>query len=174
MAQSTGADARHAHDADPLSGYAPEGERPPLASYAVIAGGFSCGLATFLVMRRRSSAGLPVQIAAQDVALVGGASFALSRLLAKKKVTAFIRAPFTTYQGPADAPAELDERPRGEGAKRAVGELLTCPHCLNMWAATAGILGLAVAPRETRLLASILTAFGLSDLLHGVYRSAVT
>jgi hypothetical protein len=155
-------------------GYAPEEERPPLASYATIAGGFSCGLATFFVLRRQRGKGLPEQLALQDIGLVAGASFALSRLVTKKKVTAFIRAPFTEYQGKGDAPGELEERPRGEGAKRAIGELLICPYCLDMWVATAGVLGLVVAPRETRIITSILTAFGGSDLLQGVYHKTVT
>jgi Protein of unknown function (DUF1360) len=158
----------------PWTGYAPNAERPPLASYATIAGAFSCGLVTFLVVRRQRRGGLPENIGAQDVGLVAGASFALSRLVAKKKVTAFVRAPFTELQGHGDAPGELDERPRGGGARRAIGELLICPYCLDMWAATAGVLGLVVAPRETRVVSAILSAFGLSDLLQGVYRKTVT
>jgi Protein of unknown function (DUF1360) len=157
----------------PAAGYAPDAVRPPLTAYATIAGAFASGLATFLVVRRQRLDGLPERIAAQDIALVSSASFALSRLLAKKKVTAFIRAPFTEFQGHGDAPGELEERPRGSGPRRAIGELLVCPYCLDMWAATAGVLGLVAAPRETRVVASILSAFGLSDFLQGVYRHNV-
>jgi hypothetical protein len=157
----------------PATGYAPDTIRPPLTAYATIAGVFTSGLATFLVVRRQRSGGLPERIAAQDVALISSASYALSRLVTKKKVTAFIRAPFTEFQGHGDAPGELEESPRGTGPRRAIGELLVCPYCLDMWAATAGVLGLVVAPRETRIVASILSAFGLSDLLQGVYRHNV-
>jgi hypothetical protein len=157
----------------PGAGYAPDDVRPPLRAYATIAGAFSSGLATFLVIRRQRVGGLPERIAAQDVVLISSASFALSRLVAKKKVTAFIRAPFTEFQGHGDAPGELEERPRGSGPRRAIGELLVCPYCLDMWAATAGVLGLVAAPRETRIVASILSAFSLSDFLQGIYRRNV-
>jgi hypothetical protein len=157
----------------PAAGYAPDAERPPLTAYATIAGAFASGLATFLVVRGHRRNGLPERIATQDIALISSASFAMSRLLTKKKVTAFIRAPFTEFQGHGDAPGELEERPRGSGPRRAIGELLVCPYCLDMWAATAGILGLVAAPRETRIVASILSAFGLSDFLQGVYRRNV-
>jgi Protein of unknown function (DUF1360) len=157
----------------PASGYAPDSVRPPLTAYATLAGAFSSGVATFLVIRRHRRGGLPEKIAAQDVALISSASFALSRLVTKKKVTAFIRAPFTEFQGHGDAPGELDERPRGSGPRRVIGELLVCPYCLDMWAATAGVLGLVAAPRETRIVASILSSFGLSDFLQGLYRRTV-
>jgi uncharacterized protein DUF1360 len=157
----------------PASGYAPDDQRPPLTAYATMAGAFSSGLATFLVVRRHRRDGLPERIATQDLALISTASFALSRLVTKKKVTAFIRAPFTEFQGHGDAPGELEERPRGTGARRAIGELLVCPYCLDMWAATAGVLGLVAAPRETRIVASILSSFGLSDFLQGLYRRTV-
>jgi len=176
MAQSTQSveqPSKSTDGEDAWQAYAPDGDGPPLASYATIAGGFSCGLATFLIVRRQQMGGLPERIELQDIGVVAGASFALSRLLTKKKVTAFIRAPFTKYEGAGDAPGELEESPRGSGAKRAIGELLICPYCLDMWAATAGILGLVVVPRETRVVTSILSAFGLSDLFQGIYRKSI-
>ncbi len=166
-------DAQHDDDDGIASGYAPDDQRPPLASYATMAGAFASGVTAFLVVRHQRGGDLPERLDAQDVVLVAGASFALSRLLTKKKVTAFVRAPFTEYQGKGDAPGELEEKPRGTGARWAIGELLTCPYCLDMWMATAGTLGLVVAPRETRLITSMLSAFGLSDLLQGVYRKVV-
>ncbi|MGI8750070.1 MAG: DUF1360 domain-containing protein [Thermoleophilaceae bacterium] len=171
--ESTQQDTEEPDRRNPWEAYAPDADRPPLASYATIAGGFSCGLATFLVIRRQQAGGLPERVALQDIGVVAGASFALSRLLTKKKVTAFLRAPFTEYEGKGDAPGELEERPRGSGPKRAIGELLTCPYCLDMWAATAGIIGLVLVPRETRVVTSILAAFGLSDLFQGVYRKSI-
>ena len=90
--------------------------------------------------------------------------------MTKKKITAPIRAPFTEYQGKGDAPAEVDERPRGRGLQAAVGELLTCPYCLGLWMASAMVAGLVTAPRETRLVTSALTALGVSDFLHAAYR----
>ena len=154
-------------------GYAPEGERQPLGSRLALSSGFVAAFAAFLFARRRSGAGLPERIDSRDLALLSGASFKLGRLIAKEKVSAPIRAPFTEYQGKAEAPGEVDERPRGSGLQAALGELLTCPYCLGMWVASALTVGLVTAPRETRLVASILSALGVSDFVHVAYRALV-
>jgi len=156
-----------------LDGYAPEGERPPLGSRLALSAGFVAAFTTFLIAQRRSGRGLPERIEARDLVLLSGASFKLGRLVAKEKVAAPIRAPFTEYQGKADAPGEVDERPRGKGPQAAVGELLTCPHCLGMWIVSALTAGLVTVPRETRLVASILSALGVSDFLQVAYRALV-
>ena len=127
----------------------------------------------FLVARRRSGHGLPERIDTRDLALLSGASFKLGRMIAKEKVSAPIRAPFTEYQGKAEAPGEVNERPRGSGPQAAVGELLTCPYCLGMWVISGLTVGLVTAPRETRLVASILSALGVSDFLQVAYRALV-
>jgi hypothetical protein len=151
-------------------GYAPPARRPPLAPYLALSSGFVAAVASFLLMRRRQG-GLPERIDAGDLALVGAASFKLSRLVTKKKIAAPIRAPFTEYQGKGAAPAEVIEKPRGGGVQATVGELLTCPYCLGLWMATAMVGGLVTAPRETRAVASILTTLGVSDFLHAAYRA---
>lgn len=162
------------HGGDALwEGYAPEGERPPLGSRLAMSSGFVAAFAAFLVARRRSGTELPERIDARDLALLSGASFKLGRLIAKEKVSAPLRAPFTEYQGKADAPGEVNERPRGRGPQAALGELLTCPYCLGMWVVSALTVGLVTAPRETRLIASILSALGVSDFLQVAYRALV-
>lgn len=150
-------------------GYAPPGRRPPLTTYLALSSGFVAAVAAFLTARRRYGR-LPERIDAGDVALVGAASFKLSRLVTKKKIAAPIRAPFTEYQGKGAAPAEVNEKPRGGGLQAALGELLTCPYCLGLWMASAMVAGLVTAPRETRAVASVLTALGVSDFLHAAYR----
>ncbi|MDQ3587889.1 MAG: DUF1360 domain-containing protein [Actinomycetota bacterium] len=151
-------------------GYAPESERPPLGARLALSSGFVAAFTTFLVARRRSG-GLPERMEARDLALLSGASFKLGRLISKEKVSAPIRAPFTEYQGKGEAPGEVDERPRGTGPRAAVGELLTCPYCLGMWVVSALTVGLVTVPRETRLVASILSALGVSDFLQVAYRA---
>jgi hypothetical protein len=117
-----------------------------------------------VVAIRRSDRSLPETYSVPDVLLVGAATHKASRLIGKNKVTSFLRAPFTEYQGPG-GPGEVEERPRGKGMRYAVGELLACPYCLAVWVATALGLGLAVAPRATRLATSVLTALSISDFL---------
>jgi hypothetical protein len=156
---------------EPYAGYAPPQERPPLAAYAVFATVFHAAMAGAVVAARRSGRDLPQRVEASDVVLIGTASYKLSRLVSKKKVTAFVRAPFTELEGKG-GPAELEEKPRGSGLRRAVGELLVCPYCLGLWASGAFHAGLLLAPRATRFSASVLSAMSVSDFLQIAYKAA--
>ena len=121
--------------------------------------------AAFLFAHRRSGRELPERLAPGDIALVGAAAFKLSRLITKERVAAFIRAPFTEYQGRGSVPGEVEERPRARGGPRqAIGQLLTCPHCIGMWLVSMLTVGLVTVPRETRLVASVLSALGCRRL----------
>ena len=124
-----------------------------------------------VVAARRSGRELPERVDAGDLVLTGVATHKLSRLIAKDKVTAFLRAPFTELEGKG-GPAEVEERARGEGLQRAAGELLICPYCLGMWVSGGFQLGLLAAPRTTRFVASILAGLTLSDFLQIAYKAA--
>ena len=162
----------HAGDG-PLAGYAEQDERPPLAAYATFAAVFHAAMAGAVVAARRSGRELPQRVDAGDIVLIGTASHKLSRLVAKKKVTAFVRAPFTELEGKG-GPAELEEKPRGTGLRRALGELLLCPYCLGLWASGGFHAGLLFSPRATRFSASVLSAMAISDFLQIAYKSAET
>lgn len=155
----------------PVDGYAPPERRPPLLAYGVLSAVFGSLVAAAILALRRSGRELPDRIGAGDFALVAVASHKASRLLAKEKVASFIRAPFTELRGKG-GPAELEEAPRGGGARRAIGELLVCPYCLGMWIATGFALGIAVAPRLTRFVATVLSAVTVSDFLQIAYKAA--
>ncbi|HUA11813.1 MAG TPA: DUF1360 domain-containing protein [Solirubrobacteraceae bacterium] len=164
-------DTRPASRHKPLaSQYAPGQERP-LGSYAIIAGTYSSALAGSLVALRARGHGLPERFGIADVLLIGIASHKLSRLLAKDKVTSFVRAPFTEFQEESGQ-GEVDEKPCGHGLRLAVGELLVCPYCLAQWVATALTIGLIGAPRLTRAIGTILVAHTVSDFLQAAYRAA--
>jgi hypothetical protein len=154
----------------PFAGYAEPRKRPPFGSYASLTAIFGAGFGAALLGAARAGR-LPERVSAGDVLLIGTASHKLSRLISKDKVTAFLRAPFTEYEEPG-GPGEVEERPRGEGPRRAVGELVACPYCLGLWT-TAGLnLGLLWAPRATRLVASTFTALTISDFLQIAYKAA--
>jgi hypothetical protein len=157
-------------DDGPFSGYAPPHKRPPLGSFAALTALFNAGFGAALVAAARRRR-LPERVGAGDVLLIGTASHKLSRLIAKDKVTAFMRAPFTEYEG-SGGPGELEESVRGRGLRRAIGELIACPYCLGLWAAAGMHLGLVWAPRTTRLLASTFTAQTISDFLQIAYKAA--
>ena len=159
---------REARDA--FESYAEPHERPPFRAYATMATAFNAAFAGALVAAGRSGR-LPERIETRDMLLIGTASHKLSRLVAKDKITAFLRAPFTEYQG-RGGPAEVEERSRDGEVRGAVGELLICPYCLGLWSAGAFHIGLMFAPRVTRVVASTLTALTLSDFLQIAYKAA--
>ena len=156
---------------DPYAGYAAPDDRPPLAAYATFAAVFHGAMAGAVAVAKRSGRDLPERVDAGDIVLIGTASYKLSRLISKKKVTAFVRAPFTELEGKG-GPAELEEHPRGRGLRRAVGELLVCPYCLGLWASGGFHAGLLLAPRATRFTASVLTAMSISDFLQIASKAA--
>jgi hypothetical protein len=80
-----------------------------------------------------------------DVVRCAAATHKLSRLLTKDPVTSPLRAPFASYEG-TSGPAELREEARGEGGRKTVGELVTCPFCASVWVATGFTAGLLFFP----------------------------
>lgn len=94
---------------------------------------------------RLSGRRLPDRISPSDLALLSVATHKISRLIAKDPVTSPLRAPFTRFAG-TSGEAELAEEVRGQGPRKAVGELVTCPFCLGQWVATAFAFGLVLAP----------------------------
>ena len=62
----------------------------------------------------------------------------------------------------------MEERAKGRGLRRAIGELL-CPFCLGTSIASGFIYGYVFAPRISRSLASIFAVSGLADFLQQLY-----
>lgn len=153
-----------------FAGHPPEEERP-LRGYAVLMGVFATLATAFSVWLRKTGRDLPERIAAGDLAVLTVATHKASRLLTKDKVTSTVRAPFTTFQE-SEGAGEVSEAARGTGVRRAIGELLVCPYCVAMWIAAGFSAGLVVAPRATRMIASVLTVLFGSDVLQIAYRRA--
>jgi hypothetical protein len=148
--------------------YAPHDDRP-LRGYLATLTGYAAGVAGLvaLVVRR---GGPPTRLAVQDLALASVATFRASRLLTEASVTAPLRAPFTTFEGPGD-PGEVDEQvqePTG-GHRHAVGELLSCPYCSGVWLATGFTFGLLLHPRWARVAASVLAVDAGSEALQKLH-----
>ncbi len=153
-----------------LAGHSPDQERP-LGGYGALLGtfgGLSVGFGAWL---HRSGRGLPDTIAPGDLLLGAVATHKCARLLTRDRVTSVVRAPFTRFQHDA-GPSEVDERARGRGLRRAVGELLVCPYCVDMWAAGGFVGGLIAAPRPTRWIAAVFTVLAGADMLQIAYRKA--
>jgi Protein of unknown function (DUF1360) len=156
---------------NPVDGYAPPEERPPLLSYLSFMSIFGSLLAAGLAIAKRQGRELPESVPAGQLLLIGTASHKLSRIVAKDKVTSPLRAPFTELEGKG-GPAELEERSRGTGLRKAIGELLICPFCLNLWVIAAFSVGLLFAPRLTRFIASLFAALTIADFLQIAYKAA--
>ena len=152
--------------ADPTTGYAP-GEGRPLAAYAVLTAGFFTSLAGALAAARASGREID-RPGLGDVVLHGLATQKVSRLIAKDKVTSFLRAPFTRFQEPAGH-GELEEAPRGDGLRYAIGELLVCPYCMAQWVAGGIAVGHVLAPRTTRMLSAMWAAQAIADAVQLAY-----
>jgi hypothetical protein len=133
-------------------------EERPLPEYAALTAAFGAVLGGFLVLARRR---LPDRIAFGDMARIGLASYKIGRLVAKDDVTSWVRAPVTRD-------AETNE-PKPQGVERALGELVTCPYCVGVWAASALSYALVLYPRQTRLVTTIFGAQAVADFLNAAF-----
>ena len=96
---------------------------------------FNGALAGAVAAAKRSGRDLPERVELQDLVLIGAASYKLSRLVAKKKITSFVRAPFTELQGKG-GPAEVEEKARGSGraaSGRRAPDLPVLPRAVGVW-----------------------------------------
>jgi hypothetical protein len=93
---------------------------------------------------------------ASELPVLGLATFALTKALAKEKVGTWVREPVVDEQS---------HKPKGRRLRFAAGELLTCTRCLGTWG-SLGLVALRVArPREGRILTTVLAGAGLNDWL---------
>jgi hypothetical protein len=139
--------------------------RAPLGGYASLITLFAVVVAGFFAFKKRS---LPERIPLSDLLILGIATQKVSRVVTRSRVTSVVRAPFTTYEGPAGS-GEVEERPRGTGLRRAIGELVSCPFCMGTWIACAGIAGFVSQPRLTRALGSIFAVGSIADFVQQAY-----
>lgn len=155
----------------PFQGYG--GEDRPLSAYATLIGLFHLVFAVFLLITKRTTHSVPGQeVRLGDILLLGVATHKLSWLLAKDAVTSPLRAPFTEYQE-MESPTSVQEKPRGTGLRKAIGELMVCHFCVGQWVAAFFAYGLVLAPAVTRLVASVFAILTVSDYLHQAYKAVM-
>jgi hypothetical protein len=122
------------------------------ADYATISAGWAALLGAVLVAARDKG---EEPVRAAEVLPLGLATFALSKLIAKEKVDAWVREPFVHESDGG--------HPKGEGLRYAIGELLTCTRCVGVWGAL-GLTALRVTrPREARVVNAVLGASAIND-----------
>jgi hypothetical protein len=152
---------------DVFEGYG--GEKESLYTYSALLGVFGLIFALFLLLCRVTGRPIPERIEARDIALLGMAAHKMSMVGSQDAITSPLRAPVTEIQE-KESPKNVVEKPRGEGLRRSVGELLVCKFCLGVWLASFLTYGLVLVPRLTRLIASLFAVVTVSDYLHQSYK----
>jgi hypothetical protein len=128
--------------------------RAKTTDYAALSAGWGALLGAVLVAAR-DKGDEPVRSA--ELPALGLATFALSKLVAKEKVDAWVREPFVEEHPDG-------RHPKGTGLRYAVGELLTCTRCVGVWSAL-GLTALRVTrPREARVVNAVLGASAINDV----------
>ena len=133
------------------------------ATYLTLTTLFLSVLTAFALRRQKIGAGSFLR--PFDFILLAFATYRLGRLAAYDKVMEPFRQPFTeTVQDSSGAGETVV--PRGQGARRALGGLISCPICAGTWIAAGLVYGLELAPRLTRTLIMIMSAIGAGELLN--------
>lgn len=148
------------------------GQQRPLSGYVVVMAVFAALVAAAGSVAALTGRNLPRRVGPYDLLLITLGTHKLSRALSKDAVTSPLRAPFTRYQD-TGGPAEVMEEVRHSSSLRhAIGELITCPFCLDMWVATGYMIGLMFAPGFTRIVGATFTALAGADFLQLAYARA--
>lgn len=142
-------------------------EDEPLEHYARLMGAFGLVWGAGATLLRLAGRPFPQRVPLADLLVLGLATTRISRLIAKDKVARVVRAPFTEVE-PGASPHEVKEQPRADagGTRRALGELVTCPRCVGVWAATGLTLAYVAAPSATRMAGTALAAATISDYVN--------
>lgn len=132
------------------------------ATYLTLFGIFLGIFAAF--SRREQDERAPLQLSPLDLMLLGLATFRAGRLAAYDRVTEPLRAPVTETK-PDEYGAGENVVAAGSGARKAIGELASCPTCVGTWISAGLVYGLRIAPRPTRVFLAFMGTMGLAELL---------
>jgi hypothetical protein len=127
--------------------------------YATLSAGYGALLGALVVASRAKDA-TPVRPG--ELPVMGLATFALAKLVAKEKVDSWVREPFLDERVRGDG---IERRPKGRRMRYAVGELLSCTRCVGSWSAL-GLVGLRMLrPREAQVVLPVLALAATNDWL---------
>lgn len=142
---------------------------PPTASgpaaYAALEAVFASGLLGLIALtRRREHDGTPA-IPRDELPLLAMATFALADVLAKERISTWIREPFVV-EGADHKPVG----PEGSGLRAAIGELMTCTRCVGTWSALGLVALRTASPASGRAAVRVLALAGTNDLMQSGFR----
>ncbi|MGD9714023.1 MAG: DUF1360 domain-containing protein [Thermomicrobiales bacterium] len=139
------------------------GDRQERVTKLALIGVFTGLLAVFAPSRKSKTA---LNISTLDAAMLSLSAFRVGRMTAYDLVAEPLREPFAeTIDDPSGAGQTTTSV--GEGARKVIGDLLTCPICAGTWASAGMVYGLRLAPGPTRLAMAIFSAAGAAELLNG-------
>jgi hypothetical protein len=104
-----------------------------------------------------------------EIFLIGVATYRLSRVISHDRVTQYLRMPFIETGKGTEQVEGTQEEPKGEGLRRAIGELVTCTYCSSVWAATFNSAIYYLLPRTGRLFLFSMAGSGLAELLDPLF-----
>lgn len=143
------------------------GDPRPIGGYVMLLGAYSAAVGAAVVgLRSRKDRVETPRVF--DFVLFALATQRLSRMVAKDSVTSPVRLPFARFQEPAGE-GESNEEVVGQGARHAIGELVTCPFCVAQWAATGLVVGSLAAPKATTAAINTLAAVQMNDFLQLIF-----
>jgi hypothetical protein len=146
-----------------------EAENVPLGSYLLLMGAYSL---FFAALYKASSRGRDQfeKPKGLDLALLTIASYKFSRVITMSFIGSAVRAPFTK-RGPSLKAGEVQDQARGRGLQRAIGNMVTCPFCFNVWSTTLFVFGYSISKKLTTQVAYVLSIAAAGDFLHLGYRN---
>jgi hypothetical protein len=135
-----------------------------LALITLFAGAFVSFVAGTPAARRHARR---LDLPLADWVLLVGSTFRLGRLVAFDKIFDPLRAPWTVTK-PDETGAGESVEPRGQGARQAIGELISCPICAGTWIAAALTYALHILPGPARLFMTIMSTIGIVEILNAL------
>ena len=147
----------------PLSGAQARQDEAPVepADYAAINAVYGVLMTTLVLTTRDRSREDP--ISGRELLPIAAATFALSKVITREKIGAWVREPFV--EDPLG-----EKRPRGSRLQKAVGEPVTCSRCIGAWSAL-GVVGLRLAsPESGRIVTNVLAASAANDWLQAGFK----
>lgn len=141
----------------------------PLGSYLLLMGAYSLFFAGMYKLATKDRPHLE-KPKGMDLALLTIASYKFSRVITMSFIGSAVRAPFTK-RGQSLRAGEVQDQARGSGLQRAIGSMLTCPFCFNVWSTTLFTFGYTIHKRLTTQVAYVLSIAAAGDFLHLGYRN---
>lgn len=138
------------------------------AHYALINGVYLAGLSALAIATVRLERSGREPLRPVEIPLLGLAAFAFANVLAKEKVSTWLREPFVE-----ESADHRPVRPEGDGLRYTIGELLTCTRCIGAWCAL-GLVGLrTISPPAARSATAVLATTGVNNFLQSAFRLLV-